>query len=81
MVLVRLVKIPVLGVMLPIWVLLMRPPAIVRVSTTIASVIELFGKVTCPVAFKLVVVAFTIVMFVPFAVVKVRPAILVTPEM
>ena len=39
------------------------------------------ARMDCPVAFKLVVVAFTIVMFVPFAVVKVRPAILVTPEM
>ena len=53
---VALVKIPVEGVMNPIGVLLMVPPLMVRPSTTNVSVIELVGRVICPVALKLVVV-------------------------
>ncbi len=53
---VRLVKIPVLGVVLPIGVLLIEPPLMVRASTTIPSVIEFTGKVITPLALKFVVV-------------------------
>ena len=76
---VRLVKTPVFGVVAPMVVLLMVPPTMVRASATMASVTELFGKAKVPETFKFVVVALVTVMFVPFAVVKVRPASEVAP--
>jgi hypothetical protein len=54
---VRFVKTPVLAVVAPIAELFTVPPLIVRPSTTIASVIELVGKVRVPVTPKLVEVS------------------------
>jgi len=51
---VRFVKIPVLGVVLPIGVLSMVPALMVRASTTMAFVTELFGKLRAPVTARLV---------------------------
>ncbi len=61
-----MVKIPAAGVVRPIeepliGVLVIVPPLIVRPSTTIASVIELFGRFTAPLTFKLVDVTLLIV--------------------
>ena len=71
----KVVKAPVDGVEAPIGVLLMVPPEIVRPSMTIASVMELVGKLMAPEAYKLVVetltkMALVEVMAVPEALVK-----------
>ena len=54
---VRLVKIPVEGVVAPIGVLSIVPALIVRLFTTMASVTELPGKLRAPETARLVVVA------------------------
>ena len=56
---VRLVKIPVDGTVLPIGVLSITPPLIVKAFTTIALVIESFGKLTESDTYRLVVEALT----------------------
>ena len=87
---VRLVKIPVDGVELPIGVLLIVPPEIVRASVTMPSVMELAGKLTPPLIERLVLVRLVVVALaakklvevrvVPEAFVNKRPAMLPVPE-
>ena len=63
-VLVTAVNTPVEGVVAPIGVLSIAPPLIVRAFTTMALVIESFGKFTFPEIYKFVLDTFTKMAFV-----------------